>query len=475
MPPDYDLFAVNSGTITAPAGCGKTQLITDTLALHVGPKPILILTHTNAGVSALRNRLQRARVRHSAYRVTTIDGFAMHLVGTFPRRSALDPEVLKLNNPKTDYNAIRTSASILLQAGHLLDVLTSTYCRLIVDEYQDCLLSQHAIVAWLATSLPTCVLGDPMQAIFGFRGNQLVNWEADVLRQFPSVGELAVPWRWRNAQAEQLGHWLLACRQTLAAGGGIDLRIAPPEVAWVQLRPGAADVQRIEAARTVAPNRDGSVLIIGDSQKVSGRRRMASQTPGAINVEPADLRDLTDFGQRFSPEAPDAVDQLVTFAAETMTNVGAAELQRRVASLSKGTARNPPNPVEQALLDFANVPNLSKAMDALIQIQHGPGVRVYRPEILRSCVAAMQRATQEHCSFHEATERERERRRHLGRPIARRAVGSTLLLKGLEADVAVILHPESMDAKHLYVALTRGARRVVVCSATPNLTPIVTS
>ena len=65
----------------------------------------------------------------------------------------------------------------------------------------------------------------------------------------------------------------------------------------------------------------------------------------------------------------------------------------------------------------------------------------------------------------------RERNRHLGRPVSRRAVGSTLLLKGLEADVAVILHPEMMDAPNLYVALTRGARRLVVCSDAPVLRP----
>ena len=66
----------------------------------------------------------------------------------------------------------------------------------------------------------------------------------------------------------------------------------------------------------------------------------------------------------------------------------------------------------------------------------------------------------------------RERNRHLGRPVSRRAVGSTLLLKVLEADVAVSLYPDMMDAPNLYVALTRGARRLVVCSSTPVLTPV---
>ena len=46
--------------------------------------------------------------------------------------------------------------------------------------------------------------------------------------------------------------------------------------------------------------------------------------------------------------------------------------------------------------------------------------------------------------FLSAAIQARERNRHLARPIARRSVGSTLLLKGLEADVSVVLHPELM-------------------------------
>ncbi|SDQ40136.1 DNA helicase-2 / ATP-dependent DNA helicase PcrA [Pseudomonas cannabina] len=62
MPPEINILAFQRGSITAPAGCGKTQLIADTLALHTGPKPALILTHTNAGVAALRARMSRANI-----------------------------------------------------------------------------------------------------------------------------------------------------------------------------------------------------------------------------------------------------------------------------------------------------------------------------------------------------------------------------------------------------------------------------
>ena len=60
----------------------------------------------------------------------------------------------------------------------------------------------------------------------------------------------------------------------------------------------------------------------------------------------------------------------------------------------------------------------------------------------------------------------REQGRLIGRPLARRTVGSTLLLKGLEAEMAVVLDPATMDRKHLYVAITRGSKKLVVCSHT---------
>src|SRR5665213_1414129 len=88
---DIDLLAIDRGTVTAPAGCGKTHLIGEALTRHTGSKPILVLTHTNAGVAALRGRLDRACVRAGAYRLSTIDGRAMRLDDPFPMRRAHDP------------------------------------------------------------------------------------------------------------------------------------------------------------------------------------------------------------------------------------------------------------------------------------------------------------------------------------------------------------------------------------------------
>jgi DNA helicase-2/ATP-dependent DNA helicase PcrA len=177
--PEIDLLSIEKGAVTAPAGCGKTQLIAGALSRHEGPKPVLVLTHTNAGVAALRGRLDRAGVAPSKYRVVTLDGFAMRLISTFPKRSGHDPAILELANPATDYPAIRNAAVQLLNEEHLDEILAATYDRLFVDEHQDCSQVQHEMVVFLADPLRCCVLGDPMQAIFGFKGNALVDWDTD--------------------------------------------------------------------------------------------------------------------------------------------------------------------------------------------------------------------------------------------------------------------------------------------------------
>jgi len=59
--------------------------------------------------------------------------------------------------------------------------------------------------------------------------------------------------------------------------------------------------------------------------------------------------------------------------------------------------------------------------------------------------------------------------RLIGRPLPKRAVGSTLLLKGLEAEVAVVLDAGNLDARNLYVAMTRGSKKLIICSKSPVL------
>ncbi|PMR75310.1 UvrD-helicase domain-containing protein [Billgrantia endophytica] len=467
-PAEIDLRVISRGTVTAPAGCGKTQLIAHTLAGHQGSKPILVLTHTNAGVAALRGRLDRAGVPTSAYRLSTIDGWAIRLISSFPGRSAHNPEILQLAAPAHDYPAIRDAAWRLLQTEHISEVLKASYAHLIVDEYQDCSVPQHHIVYFLSLILPTCVLGDPMQAIFGFRGNTLVDWNQQVCTHFPVVGELATPWRWRNAGAEALGQWLLEARGRLVTGQSVDLRSGPPEhVTWIQAVPPNDHTQRLAAARAVPPTADGRVLIIADSRNRAAQQNFASQIPGASTVEAVDLRDLIAFANGFDEKSADALGQLLALAQSVMTNLGVPELTRHLGSLQRGTARNPPSVAESRALAFAQSPSLTGATELLLALRAQPNVRVHRPAILYGVLKALRDASPGTIPLAEAARRVREENRLLGRPLPKRAVGSTLLLKGLEAEVAVLVNTEGMSAQHLYVAMTRGSMKLVVCSPNP--------
>ena len=57
-----------------------------------------------------------------------------------------------------------------------------------------------------------------------------------------------------------------------------------------------------------------------------------------------------------------------------------------------------------------------------------------------------------------------EQRAADGRILPRRAVGSTLLLKGLEADHAVVFDADTMSRADIYVAMSRASRTLTVVS-----------
>jgi DNA helicase-2/ATP-dependent DNA helicase PcrA len=460
------LLAVERGSVTAPAGCGKTHLIAEALRLHAGKLPVLVLTHTNAGVTALRQRFSRLGVNAKSYRLSTIDALSKRLAAMFLTRSELDPRALEIANPAKDYPAIQLAAIRLLEGRHLDDSLAATYARLVVDEYQDCVIGQHKVVTELARALPTCVLGDPMQAIFGFTG-KLVSWQKDVESNFPSLGTMDTPWRWINAEALDLGEWLLQARAILSRGENVDVRTLPARVEYVAAGPEQHDLRR-RAAMTAAI-RGGTVLLLGDAKNVSARHLMASQIPGATVVERVDLGDLTNFAKAFNPAAPRAAEEILEFAGSLMTGLDVANTSKRLESIRSNKAIKPPTEIELALLRLEDDKTFHAAQAAMETMRSAADVRLFRHEVFHRCVRSLAAASDGTTTFGEASIQERERFRLKGRALGRRNMGSTLLLKGLEADTAVILHADAMDARNLYVALTRASHRVVVCASTPIL------
>lgn len=449
------------GSITAPAGCGKTQLIVSSLKQHEGTKPVLILTHTNAGVTALSERLKKHKVPTSSYKIQTIDGWMLKLVNSFPKRSAISPKCFDLLSPQTDYDEIKRGAGTILYGKHADDIVLANYSHLIVDEYQDCTIQQHNLIKYLATILPTCILGDPLQAIFNFGSNTLVDWNNDVLSFFPTITELNTPWRWINAGASDLGYWLLKIREDLIAGQQIDFTKAPNKVELIPIPKQNGHSKIIETVNKNYGSSSDSILIIGDSRNPQSRHDIAKLAPGSSTVEPVDLRDLLSFADNFDSSP---FIQILNFSKSIMTGVGSLNLEQRIKTIQANRHRTPPSNIEALCLQLIQSPSYENTKKIFEELNNLDGVRVFRHEIYYSCIKSLELSIDNKSqSLKESVMKIRERNRFTGRPLPRKAIGSTLLLKGLEAEHVIILNAGTLNAQNLYVAMTRGSKSITIC------------
>lgn len=468
--PATDILAAPLGRVEAPAGCGKTELIVETVRRHEG-RPPLVLTHTNAGVQALQGRFARAAISASRYRLATLDGWALRIVRTYPMRAGYPIDLAT----DLDYPSIRAAAAQLIGSGALNDVLPANYGRVLVDEYQDCSIHQHALVTALSRGLPTCIFGDRLQAIFDLSGDELVNW-ADVEAVFPLVERLDKPWRWINANACDLGLWVLAIRDQLLAGTAIDLSKRPEFVKFVRLS-GQEHIDH--AARAAARNNiqmaaGERLLVIGDSINAASRHAYAKRVAGVGVVEPVDLKDLLRLAKRLTERRKPTLDLALEFAGNVMTEVNATVLKSRVGILQRGRSRTPATEEEAAARAVAESGDIRDVSNLLKVLAQSDGGRIFRRRLLMAAIETLDRAAAPMAlSLLECAAAVREQRRHAVRRLPNQAIGSTLLLKGLEAEHVLILDASEMNARHLYVALSRGARSMTVFANTPKLNPTV--
>lgn len=241
--------------LIAPAGYGKTHLIARTVSEHCRKRQLL-LTHTHAGVRAMRSRLAEMGCPPERVRVETISGWALKYATAYPGLSG----VCEYQPSGSQWKEIYGGAAALLDSKAVRRVIQLTYGGLFVDEYQDCTRTQHGLVTRLADLLPCRILGDPLQGIFDFERDPL-DWSADVGSQFDQLPALQTPYRWlcRN---EALGEWLVSVRELLEAGTSVDLRRLPSGVRWLpcdNLNQRRACYATLNSGHTVAAIHEGSL------------------------------------------------------------------------------------------------------------------------------------------------------------------------------------------------------------------------
>jgi hypothetical protein len=463
------LTKAERGSVVAPAGCGKTELIARAaLKLRVGRA--LILTHTHAGVRALRDRLRRLGVPRDRTQVETIAGWCLRYAASYPARSGLGT----VHPVKAEWENVYDGALALLDVRAIKQVVEATYSRVFVDEYQDCTPRQHRLVSKLAELRATFVLGDPLQGIFGFAGGSL-SWSKTVEAEFPSLGTLEEPWRWKGKN-EALGKWLLSIREPLCAGDAIDLASAP--IVWK-----ACTSENQRAAAYALLKEGGQVVAL---RKWAKDAHAFARTLGGpySSMEEMECADLLAFaGDLDTQLGPARAARALRFAAECWTEVSTAlePLQRSLdEGRIPGQSRSPKlAPIFAAFVTAASTSEWSDLRAAMLSIALLPDARLFRRELWREamrCLAQMDRMVD--ATLRDTAWQVRQRQRFAGRALDLRSVSRTLLVKGLEFEHALVLNASEFEdrkrpgdgARHFYVAVTRGSHSLAVLSQDSTIT-----
>jgi DNA helicase-2/ATP-dependent DNA helicase PcrA len=468
-----DICSARAASVVAAAGCGKTEQIVRATSAGAGRR--LILTHTHAGVDALRNRLCERKVPRSSYYVDTIAGWCLRFTASYPKLSGLT-----VIDPRTEqqWSAVYAAAARLLFHRAIRRVLDASYCGLFVDEYQDCNGPQHAVVQAISETLPTCIFGDPLQAIFDFNGQEPIDWLSVVFPSFPLLVRLSTPHRWHKHGHSEMATWLEGVRTTLELGGELNFSNRPSSVNWVWLpeQPGPRQNVIVKTCRE-AMNAEGNLVVIADAVNEGGRAQIARALGKQrfSTIEAVDSKTLYAAAKRLATtDGVKKLQAILDMLERCMSGIARAEFEKAVASHRSGGRLGSTKFGE--VIKFALALERSCATGTCLALIDAfsamPGTHIFRREMLSAIRAALTLVdVNPAMTLTDALWQVQNKLRHAGRRVPYYAVGSTLLVKGQEFCNVVIIHSPGMSRKDWYVALTRATHGVTILSPQRRFTP----
>ena len=469
-------------SVVMPAGAGKTHLLA-AATKHVveGGGKVLVITHTNAGVHAVAARLRRFGVT-SGVQVTTITSLAFRLARAYP---VLGERIAPRVMVPDDSQAYVQAATRALAGRHIQAVLRASYTHVLVDEYQDCNIEHHAMVLKIKDAVGRVgVLGDPLQAIFGF-SDELPDWD-DVLSEFPEHPDITPePRRWAGHN-ENLGTWLFNIRSHLTAGRILQLDNPnyPPGVRFTDISGNYLGVANAARAALSLPA-DETVLVISARHAASGRS-IAGQLNGLYTVmEEVAGSFIVSWLSALVDANPDRyASWLFDFTKKCHAKSGLLDPDPLGKCYARGATgahllrtsakREPVRIAIEALDRVAANPTLGELAAAMDVIPNAPGIRLHSHEAWYDAKTAVRGAAAhggDKSLLHTELSKARHSLRHAGRRERRRIISRTLLVKGLEYDHIIIAdagnHTEVND---FYVALTRARKSIHILANGASLT-----
>lgn len=459
-----DFITKEKSLLISPAGFGKTHSLAECIIRAPEDKKQLILTHTHAGIASIKEKVNKSNITSSKYHIETITGFAQKYTLAF----YCGNDIPLQEDSQKYYPFIIEKATDLFRTKSVQKTILYSYQGLFIDEYQDCTEIQHQMITALSEIMPTHILGDPMQGIFDFNGT-LVDFDND-LSDYEEVEPLDIPWRWNNANRNDLGEELKIIRNRLQKGLTIKFNNYPSietiicnEKDWYKPR------TEYRNKLTEIINEDSLLIIHPVTSSIEPRVKInKSFNNRLILLESIDDKDSYNISRVIDNWGDKSVLLLVRKLSYSLFNKTGLDvwfndtgLKRKTESKSKKIAED-----LQILIDELQ-PKLYYSKLAIIiqEVMRLPEIKCYRKDLVYALCKALTIAEIENKSVYEAMVSYKNTIRRVGRKIYGKCIGTTLLTKGLEFDTVAILNAHKfINHKHFYVAITRACKRLVIFS-----------
>jgi len=465
---DYQAFLDREkALLISPAGYGKTFCLSECVKHAKGKS--LILTHTHAGVASIKAKLREQNISSSKYSVETISSFAQKYVWAYYIGSDIPAQE---TNVKQYHTFLIQEGKRIFASRFVQSVLKASYSGVFVDEYQDCSKNQHEMILALCANIPLRVFADPLQAIFDFN-EETVDFSSDFteFEQFPT---LSIPHRWNLVGQFNLGKALDAIRESLINGQDIDLTDYSSEIELLIVnkgdlyKPGSECREKLNQIR-----KESSLLIIHPDSASKHPRITFSKTFKDISmiesIDDPDFYKLASAIDQIGEEILEKNIRDLSYLLFTKTGLDSWFNANGFKNKQAHDDKEAIEVIKKTITDYRRKIDFKTIFEGIRELK---GVSCIRPELARSLYKALEISDNRSCSVLSAMKEQRNNVRRNGRSISGKHIGTTLLTKGLEFETVVILEAHKyQSSKHLYVALTRCRKRLIVFSESKILSP----
>ncbi|MFV8343466.1 UvrD-helicase domain-containing protein [Flavobacterium sp. XS2P39] len=459
---DLDKFIEHpKSLLIAPAGFGKTHTITECLLrLPINSKKQLILTHTHAGVTSIKEKLKKLNVPYN-YEVETISSFIQRYVLAYNHNNTIP----SIEDSKKYYAFLNDSALRLFKSNLISKVIKSTYSGLFVDEYQDCTKKQHEIIKILAELIPTRILGDFLQGIFEFNESTVDLTSASEMNGFiQNSFELTQPQRWLNGNNIGLGNDLKAIREKLIKKEEIDLK-SYKSIELLNYPPLDLHIPKTDYSNLLwrlIGNSSSLLIVHSNTTSVEPRKKITQKFNNSlILIESIDDKLFYKVAKLL--DEIDSTNSVIKLQEISLLLFNKTEINNwfNDKGLKRKINADDKKIIEELKVLFKDVKKNRR--DLILKISDLPKVKCFRPEVLDSLLEAIEISKTENINCYTAMINYRNKIRRFGRKIEGKCIGTTLLTKGLEFDTVLILDADKFNCpKHFYVAITRACKKLVI-------------